>query len=109
VAGIDVYVAAYTGMRRDDGDYSSYCVWSKGVATLLPRTETISFFDPDGGSEGAGAGHFDWDIVALHCGDLMKPTDWAQERHRVDAFPSEAQLERMRQSQAQRDAGRRAD
>ena len=108
-AGIDVFVAAYTGTCRDDDDYSSYCVWTRGVATLLPRTETIHFFDPEAGSEGAVVGHFDWDLVALHCADLMTRTEWTQERYLVEQFPSEAQLERMRQSQAQRDGGRRAD
>jgi hypothetical protein len=107
-AGIDVFVAAYTGVRRaEDGDYSSYCVWSKDVVTLLPRTETVSFFDADAGENGAVVAQVDWDLMRLHCSGLLQPTDWSQQRFRVDAFPSADQLEAMRRSQAQRDAGRR--
>jgi hypothetical protein len=107
-AGIDVFVAAYTGVRRaEGGDYSSYCVWSKGIASLLPRTETVSFFDGDTGENGSVVAQVDWDLVRLHCGDLLQPTDWAQQRFRVDAFPSAEKLDAMRRSQAQREAGRR--
>ena len=102
---LDVYVAAYNGVRHEETDsHSSYCVWAKGVDALLPRTEEISFFD-DGQPEGRRVvGRFDWDIVELHCRELMRPTEHALQRFRVADFPSPDQLAAMARAQALRPA-----
>jgi hypothetical protein len=105
--GVELFAARYSGMRREeDDDYSSYCVWSKGVVALLPATEEVHFFDNDQPEDAKVVGRADWDLVRLHCGELMIPTDWALPRFRVEAFPTPEQLEALRQSQAQRDAAR---
>jgi hypothetical protein len=44
--GKDFFVAKYTLNQLGDRGYESYCVWSKTVPTLLPKTDRISFFDP---------------------------------------------------------------
>jgi hypothetical protein len=46
-ANIDIFVANYLVFKRKDSSEYSACVWSKGVDSLLPETETIFFLtDP---------------------------------------------------------------
>lgn len=101
--GADVYVARHNGSRHDkDDDHDSYSVWSKGVATLLPQTERVAFFDPDQPESREVIARVDWDIVRLLCGPLMKDAASSPPRFLVDSFPTAAQFEAMAAAQAVR-------
>lgn len=39
--GTDLFVATATLVEREDGCVRSYCVWTDGVETLLPRTDAV--------------------------------------------------------------------
>jgi hypothetical protein len=42
------YLASFSAMKRPETDEElSYCVWSEGVVSLLPRTDLVLFFDGD--------------------------------------------------------------
>jgi hypothetical protein len=94
--GLDVFVASYSAIQKNDtGEIVSYSVWSKGVDTLLPRTDVIHFFVPNEESKGAVAATGDWDTVMRIVGHLMKPQGIYPERYRVSEFPTDAQLRQM--------------
>lgn len=40
-----IFVAGYTLTRDKAGDYVSYPAWTKGVPTLLPKTDRVMFID----------------------------------------------------------------
>ena len=39
--GVDLFVASVTLVERKDGCTRSYCVWTDGVDSLLPRTDAL--------------------------------------------------------------------
>ena len=86
-------MATYSAVEHEDGGYSSYCVWSDDVETLLAETNMVLFFrgddTPDGGDIAAGG---DWDHVRQIVGDLMEPLDMYPVRYRVVGFPTDEQL-----------------
>jgi hypothetical protein len=91
--GEDVFVAGYKAVRRD-GQVVSWCVWSEGVDTLLPRTDEVFFFRPseEGEGEGQVVARGRWARVREIAGGLMEPCGLYPERFRVRSFPSEEQL-----------------
>jgi hypothetical protein len=92
--GVDVFVASFTGLSPEgDAAAFSYCVWTKDVATLLPRAEQIALFDPDDHGEPVMA---PWEVVAEIAGELMEPLDVYPPRYRVEVFPDRAALAAVR-------------
>jgi len=91
-----VFVAAYNGLRDKEDGYDSYAVWSRGVPTLLPRTERVVFFDDARPRENKVVADVRWPLVQLHCRDLMKDTGHSPQRLYVEDFPTQTQLEAMR-------------
>jgi hypothetical protein len=90
--GDDVFVASYNAVQNNDtGRIRTYSVWSQGVDTLLPRTDTVCFVVVKGG-EGEMAAEAPWDRVVEECGDLMTAQGWYPERYRVKKFPTKKQL-----------------
>jgi len=51
--GTDIFVASFTGLRREGVPLMSYAVWPEGVDTLLPATDlwALSWKDAGGGTE----------------------------------------------------------
>jgi hypothetical protein len=94
--GIDEFVASFSGVQhKDTGRLLSYCVWSQGVRSLLPRTDWVMFFAPDEQATGDGRmlGHADWDRVVEVAGGLMTGVDELYPaRYRVTEFPTPDQL-----------------
>ena len=94
----DVFVAAYTAVQHSDSRrISSYCVWTDGVDSLLPRADDVFFTwgdEPD--SEEGEHLKVRWAIVERTCGDLMEATGDYPPRYRVRAFPDLSRLQAMR-------------
>lgn len=91
--GKDVYVAGFSARKnQDSGEVRSYCVWSEGVDTFLPRTDDVVFFRPKDAEDGDIIADAPWERVQAVVGDLMKPVGLYPERYLVEDFPSEDQL-----------------
>ncbi len=109
-AGADAFVATYLGSRNEQtDDHTSSCVWVRKVPSLLPRTECIQLFDSDRPEAERVLARVDWDIVQLHCGELLRPTADAVPRFRVESFPPDEAIAAMAAAQARRDAAAAGD
>jgi len=87
----DIFVASFAGMEdKATGQIITYCVWSREVLTLLPRTDRVAFVEKDREPTMAA-----WDRVVEVVGGLMKPLDMYPVRYRVEEFPSDGQLAAM--------------
>jgi hypothetical protein len=95
----DLFVAKYTLNQRDSGGYESYSVWSKTVATLLPKTDLIAFFDPAKPESQRTLGLAKWEDVMRIAGGLLLDTQMFPARFYVSKFPSEEQLAAVIQNQ----------
>jgi hypothetical protein len=93
--GEDIFVASFSGMRdKQSGEVFSYCVWSEGVDTLLPRTDSIVFFSGDEDT-GEVLGSVAWERAVEVVGELMTDQDVYPERYRVQSFPTPEQLDEL--------------
>ena len=97
--GKDLFVAKCTLNQLGDGGYESYSVWSKTVATLLPKTDFIAFFDPTKPESQRMLGMAKWEDVMRIAGDLLLDTQMFPARFYVSKFPSEEQLAAVIQKQ----------
>lgn len=88
----DVFVASFSSLERD-ATVRSFCTWSNGVATWLPKTDYIGFFEPETESVHFG----EWDRVIEVLGDRMTPLDCYPPRWSVaeDSFPNADELARI--------------
>jgi hypothetical protein len=93
----DIFVASYSAMRNTrTGELASFCTWTRGVDSLLPRTDLIHLVDlerPDGQKVVASVS---WERVEEIVGDLLEPLGIYPERHRARDFPSEAQIKSIK-------------
>jgi hypothetical protein len=95
--GKDIFVASFSALqKKETGEVRSYCVWSEGVVSFLPRTDDIFFFRPRGSEEGDVVATAPWGRAQAVLGDMMKPVGLYPERYLVEAFPSDEQLAALR-------------
>jgi hypothetical protein len=87
--GIDIFVATFSAVAKQDSGPVSYCTWTKEVDTLLPVTQKVFFVQ---GEERAAA-LAEWERVFEIVGHLMELTDDYPRRYRVQEFPDQAALE----------------
>jgi len=91
--GTDVFIADFMVLQdQETGRIRNFCVWSKGVDTLLPKTEEVYFFLPKSEKDGDVIAGAAWEQVAKVVGDLMAPQGIYPERYCVTEFPTEEQL-----------------
>jgi hypothetical protein len=90
----EVFVATFLGMQsKETGLVRSYCTWSEGVDSLLPRTDGVLFCRMTGEGKPSMAASAPWERVCDVVGDLLVPVaDLYPKRFRAREFPSEAQL-----------------
>jgi len=93
-SGKDIHVAQFTLTQNKEGNYSSYCVWSKGVMSLLPKTDLVMFHDPDK-PEAEQTIPVKWDDVVAVIGVLMLDAEMFPPRFYVSKFPTEEQFAKM--------------
>lgn len=86
--GGDVFVATVLEVEDDDNGVHTYCVWTKGAQTLLPRAEYVVFVDldkPEGKRVVAAAS---WDDVMTRLGSQVTAEEsWWPRRYRVSTYP----------------------
>lgn len=92
--GCDEFVASFSGMQsKADGRLTSFCAWTEGIVSLLPRTDRIMFARLE---REEAFGPVEWARAVEVVGDLMTEMDGLYPpRFRVEAFPSDEQLRRM--------------
>jgi len=95
--GKDLFVASYKLNMAKDGEYSSFSVWSKGVPSLLPETDTVFFFDPGLPKDQQVVARAPWATVTSVAGDFMLDTNMFPTRFYVSKFPSAEQLASLKQ------------
>jgi hypothetical protein len=84
-----MFVAKFMAIRnKESGEITSVCSWTKGVPSLLPRTDKVGLSsDPKGEPI-----LVEWDRL----GGQMERLDLYPERYRVVDFPAESELERLK-------------
>jgi hypothetical protein len=87
--GIDIFVASYSAIKKQDGDLLTFCAWSQGADSLLPVTQKVAFMK----GEGKKPLFADWSRVVETFGDLMEETDDYPRRYRVREFPDEKMID----------------
>jgi len=96
-AGEKIFVASYSVVQKQaTGRLASYCMWARGMDSLLPKTDLLHLFDPQRPEGQRIAASGTWEQVAEVVGDLLEPAAVYPERFRVRFFPSESQLEAIR-------------
>lgn len=92
----DVVVASFTVLEHtESGHLSSYCKWTRDVATLLPHTDSIVLVDPDAPDEPAVT-RVDWARAASVLGSRMEPAEMYPPRYRVNSFPTAEEIETLK-------------
>lgn len=89
------FIAKYTLSQTPAGDYCATAVWSKGVPTLLPKTDVVMFFDENQPEPKRFLARAKWSDVQEIVGDLMLDTKLFPPRFYVSKFPSDEQLKRL--------------
>lgn len=94
--GADVFVASFSSFTKKTGGlHATFCVWTGGVASWLPRTDFIGFIDPEKPKDNQTLGFARWAAVQEHAGNLMKPQQLYPERWEVRKLPPPDCLARM--------------
>jgi len=91
----DDFVASFKFTQRSDGSYLSYSVWSRGIRTLLPKTDLIMLSDPERPKEEMIVAQISWDRAQAVLGSLMLDTEMFPPRFYVSQFPSVEQLKEL--------------
>lgn len=92
--GKDIYVGKFTLTQREDGSHMSYCIWSRNVPSLLPKTDVILFNDPTPDGE-ARTVAVKWEEAAKGVGDLMLDAEMFPPRFYVSKFPTPDEFAKM--------------
>jgi hypothetical protein len=98
--GRDIFVATFSGVQdAKTGEVKSYCVWSEGVESLLPKTDLVYFYRPgQAESDDAILATVEWNTMERELGPLVESHEFYPPRFRVRSFPSTAQLRRLNAS-----------
>ena len=87
-SGTDLFVASYSGIRKQDDKVVTYAVWAKGVDTLLPRARKIALI----ASQDDDPAFYSWERLTTVVGDLLEPTEDYPPRYRTIGYPDDAML-----------------
>jgi len=81
----DIFVAQYTGVKRDTGGMFTYSVWTEGVHSLLPVTDITVLYRPSSKERA----YVPTSELLRECSELMIRTGHLPTRFEVTAFPAE--------------------
>lgn len=94
----DVFVAKFILSQTPSGGYESHSVWSNGVPTLLPITDTVFFYDERRPEADRIVCRASWKSVNEVLGEVMLDTKMFPLRYFVSQFPSDAQVDALASS-----------
>lgn len=91
--GTDLFVGTTLFTDDDDGKQRTYCVWTKGADTLMPKAEFIVFVDLDMPEPDRVVAAAPWDVVMKKLGPKVVPDEafWPV-RYKVTTFPDKKTL-----------------
>ncbi|MCM2459116.1 DUF1444 family protein [Pseudomonas sp. CG7] len=94
--GVDVFVASYHlyELADQNGKTVSMSAWTKGVLTLLPKTDRVALVEPVQGGEPT-VKTVPWGELESELGDLLTTDAGYPPRYRTLGFPSPEQLNRL--------------
>lgn len=94
--GTDIFVGTTLFTEDDDGVQRTYCVWTKGAETLMPRADFIVFIDLDLPEEDRLVAAAPWDSVVKKLDSEIVPDDsfWPR-RYKVTTFPDKRTLKSL--------------
>jgi hypothetical protein len=92
-AGLDVFVGHVMILDRKDLEPTSLSVLTRGVQTLLPRTDAVAFMDLDEGKEPRAVVTFEDALRALGPRAVLRPG--YPPRWMVTELPSNEELARL--------------
>ncbi len=86
--GTDIFVGTTLFTDDDDGKQTSYCVWTKGAVTLMPKADFVVFIDLDEPEPDRVVAAGPWDDVVKKVGAKVSLEDgyWPA-RYKVSVFP----------------------
>lgn len=87
----DNFAATFSAVGSPTGDVGSYCTFTEGVNTMLPKTDHIMFVRIEG-EKGTMVASGNWDRVLQILGDSVQKTDAYPSRFYVGKFPDQNQL-----------------
>jgi hypothetical protein len=91
----DLFVATFKAIHAD-GRIFSYAVWTKGVHTLLPRTDRVVLLNPE--ETEVQPLDVPWEVLQRYAGDaFVLEAGLYPERYAVKGFPSDEALAALRQ------------
>ena len=100
--GARFFVANYTLTKNPAGDYVSYAVWTKGVPTLLPKTDRVMFIDTSLPESSQSLADAPWSRVTEGLAHRMEDTKMFPARFHVAEFPPAAELAALHEGGAAR-------
>lgn len=86
--GTDIFVGTTLFTDDDEGRQRTYCVWTKGAVSLMPKAEFVVFVDLDMPEADRVVAAGLWDDVMKRVGKHVSPDDsyWPR-RYKVSDFP----------------------
>lgn len=91
--GADVFVASFGSLiPKGTTRPRSYATWTKGVDTLLPRTDLVAVGDPDRGEGKFLLGLFRFEDLEKVAGSFLKQVGMTPERWLTTGFPTDEML-----------------
>lgn len=88
----ELVVAGASIIHDPDGSSQSYCTWTEGVPSLLPRTDNVDLVSRTG-----AVLTVEWESLHEQVRTMMEPTEHYPEMWRVVSFPSDQDLQRLRE------------
>lgn len=83
------FVASYSVVQKQNGDLFSYCVWSEGVISLLPRSQKVVFMrNRDAGGDPELVTAVSWERVQDVLSHRLIETEYYPSRWLVEDFPT---------------------
>jgi len=97
---VDVFVATFMVRSVNDAAdrLQSWCSWSAGVRSLLPRTDYVIFNSAPGAEPPPPLILVPWETVERVCGSYLQPTAEEPVRYEVNAFPTPEELAKLQQA-----------
>jgi hypothetical protein len=94
--GNDIYVAPYKAVHADEGRVISYSIWSRGIPSLLPRTDEVALLVAPGDKHGEVL-RVPWRALVDAVGVcLVQETDMDPPRWRATRWPEDGVLHKLR-------------
>lgn len=96
-SGVDRFVASFGLMRhaRSGGAVKSYCTWTEGIESSLPKTDLVVLGRGDPESASWTALCVPWDEIERLCGSRLEAEPLVPPRFAVVGFPDDAEWESL--------------